>query len=107
MQLISMQENQGYFGRRRYTTTLQQAPNQMDTHSRETTSVGRVVRRLVSFVKNILTKILGTALLTQTEFHTILKEGSRSLVNNRPQTYVESDTTPTSATALTPSHLIN
>ena len=51
-------------------------------------------------------KILGKALLTQTELHTILKE-TEATVNNRPLTYVESDTTHTSPTALTPSHLIN
>ena len=37
--------NQDYFGRRRHSTTLQQAPNQMDTQSRKITSVGRVVRK--------------------------------------------------------------
>ena len=51
-------------------------------------------------------KILGKALLAQTELHTILKE-TEATVNNRPLTYVESDTTHTSPTALTPSHLIN
>ena len=35
-----------------------------------------------------------------------LKE-TEATVNNRPLTYVESDTTPTSPTALTPLHLIN
>ena len=62
--------------------------------------------RLVGIVKNILKQILGKALLTQTELDTILKETDAS-VNNRPLTYVESDTTPTSPRALTPSHLNN
>ena len=59
--------------------------------------------RVVGIVKNILMKIFGKALLTQTELHTILKE-TEATVNNRPLTYVESDI---SRTALTPSHLIN
>ena len=37
-------------------------------------------------------KIPGKALLTQTALHTILKE-TEAAVNNRPLTYVESDTT--------------
>ena len=67
---------------------------------------GGLYVRLVGIVKNTLKKILGKALLTQTELHRILKE-TEATVNNRPLTYVESDTTPTSPTALTPSHLIN
>ena len=66
---------------------------------------GGLYERLVGFVKNILKKTLGKASLTETELHTILKE-AEATVNNRPLTYVESDTSPTS-TALTPSNLIN
>ena len=62
--------------------------------------------RLVGIVKNIMMKFLGKALLTQTELHTILIE-IEATVNNRLLTYVESDTTPTSPTASTPSHLMN
>ena len=67
---------------------------------------GGLYERLVGIDKNTLKKIVGKALLTQTELHTILKE-TEAKVNNRPLTYVESDTTPTSPIALTPSHLIN
>ena len=63
--------------------------------------------KVVSVVKNIIKKILEKAsLLTQTELHTIQKE-TEATVNNRPLTYMESDTTPTSPTALTTSHLIS
>ena len=67
---------------------------------------GGLYERLVGNVKNILKKILRKALLAQTELHTILKE-TEATVNNRPLTYVESDTTHTLPTALKLSHLIN
>ena len=78
----------------------------MNTHSRRSPAWGELYERRVGFVKNILKKIVGKALLTQTELHTILKE-TEATVNNKPLTYVESDTSPISPTAPTPSHLIN
>ena len=55
--------------------------------------------KLIAIFKNTLRKILLKALMTQTELHTILKE-SEATVNNRPLTYLESNTSPTSPTLI-------
>ena len=78
----------------------------MDTHSGKVTSVRTIVPKTCRYCQKHPEKTLGRALLTQTGLHTILIE-TEPTVNNRPLTYVESDTSPISPTALTPSHLIN
>ena len=108
MQLISLQENQqsNLF---RKTTPFSNTSTSTKSNGYtfpEDHQLGEDCTKDLSVLSKTLKKFIGRALLTQTELHTILKK-TEATVNNRPLTYVESDTTPTSPTALTPSHLIN
>ncbi len=65
--------------------------------------LGGFYRRLVGITKNVLKKILGRALVTLDERVTVVTE-IESIVNERPITYVSSETE--GPTALTPSMLL-
>lgn len=63
---------------------------------------GGMWERLISIMKRTLTKVIGRALLSESELHTVLTEVESSM-NDRPLTYSMSENNPL---PITPAHLI-